>query len=371
MLWKDRILSAVIAVCAVGLLTLGVTRLFPAAPSHAAVEAGIDITEAVTGVRPDRIVASVDGNGAEAELLTYWIGTYANYINDYLGMDVESSWDTEVEDGATLSEMVLEEAQTVLKQQLVLENLCEQYGAALSAEDEKALADQRAAYIERTGGEDAYRAELYKLGISEAGYDRLSRSDFLYAALLKSFSTPGSPLYLSDEDLADRAAQEGWITADHILFSTVDRESGAPLGDEEKAEKREQAEDVLRQLRDSADPLGLFTRLADEYSEDPGHEAYPQGYTFTHGTMVEQFDSAARALGENEYSDLVESDYGYHIILRRPLNVQEAAESVRSDAFDRFFLEQMESAKLDVEPEAERFDVPALYAALRAAQSAG
>ena len=63
-----------------------------------------------------------------------------------------------------------------------------------------------------------------------------------------------------------------------------------------------------------------FLKMMNEVSEDPGKERYPEGYTFTQGTMVQPFDTAARELEEFAISDLVETDYGWHILLRLPLN---------------------------------------------------
>ena len=65
--------------------------------------------------------------------------------------------------------------------------------------------------------------------------------------------------------------------------------------------------------------MELFGRLADEYSEDPGRQTNPDGYIFTPGTMVQEFESATEALKYGEISGIVESDYGYHIILRKDL----------------------------------------------------
>ena len=53
-----------------------------------------------------------------------------------------------------------------------------------------------------------------------------------------------------------------------------------------------------------------IAELADEYSEDPGRESYPTGYTFTTGSMVQEFEDAAYALSEGEVSEVVESSLG-------------------------------------------------------------
>ena len=66
----------------------------------------------------------------------------------------------------------------------------------------------------------------------------------------------------------------------------------------------------------------------NQYSEDTGLEANPDGYVFTSGQMVEPFEEGTRALDYGQISDIVESDYGFHIILR--LDPAEV-ELIRSD----------------------------------------
>ena len=53
-----------------------------------------------------------------------------------------------------------------------------------------------------------------------------------------------------------------------------------------------------------------------EYTEDPGLTSEPGGYYFFRGEMVDSFEDAAFALAEGEMSGVVESSYGYHILLR-------------------------------------------------------
>ncbi len=64
----------------------------------------------------------------------------------------------------------------------------------------------------------------------------------------------------------------------------------------------------------------LFDQLMTDYGMDPGVEQNPDGYTFGEGEMVEPFYEGAKALEPGQLSALIPTDYGYHIILRLPLN---------------------------------------------------
>lgn len=61
----------------------------------------------------------------------------------------------------------------------------------------------------------------------------------------------------------------------HILLLTQDPETGEPLDEAAAAEKKAQAEDLLRQLRESSDPAALFDQLMNDYSEDTGLATNP------------------------------------------------------------------------------------------------
>ncbi len=82
-------------------------------------------------------------------------------------------------------------------------------------------------------------------------------------------------------------------------------------------EKKAKAEEILDRAKNGDD----FAKLADEFSEDPGNkdaEGKPQGGIYkdvTKGKMVPAFEQAALALEPGQIApELVETDYGYHII---------------------------------------------------------
>ena len=152
------------------------------------------------------------------------------------------------------------------------------------------------------------------------------------------------------------------ITAKHILFTTLDQQTYQPLSDEKKAEVKKKAQETLDKIKNGED----FDKLMNELSEDPGLKQYPNGYTFGKGEMVEGFENAAFALKENEVSDLVETDYGIHIIKRVPLtmsdsNIQSAKSELQNALFEDEILTWAKSVKILTNDAAINASKPASY----------
>ncbi|MCA1586842.1 MAG: SurA N-terminal domain-containing protein, partial [Acidobacteria bacterium] len=95
----------------------------------------------------------------------------------------------------------------------------------------------------------------------------------------------------------------GQVRASHILFQTEGKDEAAV---------RKLAEDVLAKAKA---PGADFAALAKEYSEDEASKANGGDLDyFGRGRMVPAFEQAAFAMKPGEISDLVKSDFGFHII---------------------------------------------------------
>ena len=237
---KKRILSFLGAAALTAALTFAVVSLSPSNGfTSGSMQEGMSYE--VCGVSPDAIVASLDGNGASADLITYWIGYNASYLNSYMQYYGGGAldWDYVMSDGTAMPDYIKQDVLATVKQELLIENLAKKYGVTLTDEQRAAIESEEQSFIEQYGSEEAFEEELAKLGLRRETYERITSANYLYQNLYKLYLTEGSALYASNEDLAAYAAAQGYITADHILLTTVDTATGEALSDETVAEKRE------------------------------------------------------------------------------------------------------------------------------------
>jgi peptidyl-prolyl cis-trans isomerase D len=156
------------------------------------------------------------------------------------------------------------------------------------------------------------------------------------------------------------------VHVEHILFMTV----GKP--DAEVEEIRKKAEDVLKQVKKG----GSFEDLAKKNSEDPGtkDKGGDLGWIIQ-GQTVPEFEKTAFSLPKGAVSDLVKTQYGFHIIkvldketahtksfeevkdsLRAPLLLSKA-DKLASDTADKLSAAVRKSTKTPLDDLAKQFQL--------------
>lgn len=133
----------------------------------------------------------------------------------------------------------------------------------------------------------------------------------------------------SAEELDQFLADQGVFSVKHILIKTTD-DSNQALAEDVVAAKKTQADDLLSQLQAAEDMPAKFDELMNEFSEDGRDETgalyAPDGYTFSNDdSLVGGFREAALELEEGQLSGIVETAYGYHIMLRLPVSEEDRA----------------------------------------------
>ena len=237
--------------------------------------------------------------------------------------------------------------------------------------------------VQELGGQETMEHYFWASMMTPDQFRSMYEGVSLDEQLQELYYGEGSEGYPTDAEVLSYAQDElGVYRAKHILLLTKDMEQTvtnedgttgyAPLDDATVAEKKALADDLLAQLRAAEDPVALFDELMNEHSEDSGLAANPDGYTTTKGQMVPEFENTALALKDGEISDVVESTYGYHIILRLPLDpadyrgqmVADKMEILSQQWLDEYGVVPTEAFE-QIDPIAFRTQVTALQAAVQ------
>ena len=220
-----------------------------------------------------------------------------------------------VSDGITYAEALLDSAVEYALHYLALEYGAMVLGVTLNEEELEMLNANYEDLVEMYGGEEPLCELIWR---NSGIYDlelflHLLYLNYLPLSILYSMFGQDGEL-VSDEDVSEFAADEGYLMAKHILRMKTEDNDEAP---------RVEIEDVLLRLNnyDGDDLEGFFDELMFEYSEDSGGlSMFPDGYLFQLGDMQESFCEAAAALEIGAYSGIVETENSYDIILRLPLD---------------------------------------------------
>lgn len=283
---------------------------------------------------PDEVVGSVDGRDITWDEYFYWlhdVGAQAESTIQMMllyGQSLDWSDKLSSDSEETLAEYVLTLAGESARQLGVVEAVAEENGVTLTPENEAELAAELQEVIASVCGEgateedlDAYLQENY---ISRSMYDRIGRANYLFQnTFIELYGLSGEKV--SEADALAYLEENGYLGAAHILFMTIDPNTYEPLDEATIAQKLQQAEAVsaeLRAIEDVEARAARFAELKEQYCEDSGKAAYPDGYLFTPGTMVDEFEDGTKALAEYEVSEPILSAWGYHVIMRLPLSAE-------------------------------------------------
>lgn len=243
-----------------------------------------------TGFDKDEIFRIETSTCTLPELMVY-LTTIQNRYESVYGTEI---WNTNA-DGVTLEENVKNIALAQIAQIKTMNLMAGRYEVSL---DDEELA--RAENAAKTYYETLSSREIEMMGVSEKLieelYTELALAEKMYQYTIKDINP----------EISDDEART--ITVQHILIKTYALDgTGKKIEYTEKAKEDayEEACEVLKLAREEED----FDELIRKYSEDD-----KSTYSFGKGEMDPAFEEAAFNLGTGEISDIVETEFGYHII---------------------------------------------------------
>lgn len=299
------------------------------------------------------VIASYEGQSLNSAMYALHLAIEKRAIEEYYyyasGMDISSTpafWDEiyDEKNGLTWADYVEAEFCNML----IAMQFCKEHGLNVTDESVSAEIDSLIeSYIETAGSKDLLNLELAEYG---ADYDMLVEylNYYQYINVMRDYLSTDGTLAVSDDEVIDYLSD--YYNYDYIFFNTLDENNKAivfeditteqaeeyfhsnyvtvkhilyltnDLDDDKKQEKKEKAEANLAAIQAGT---AAFSDFEDD-NEDSNIE-----YTFTYGTMVSQFEEAAYDMEVGE-TRVVETAYGYHLMLKEELD-SEKFEEIESD----------------------------------------
>jgi len=209
----------------------------------------------------------------------------------------------------------LAEARTALRKQAV-ENLINQSLLLGEAEKQGIQPEQQAVdarYAEVSGrfsSPEEFQSAMASMGLSKEAFRDEIKQDLKIESLLegqlkevKKVTEEDVSAFYRDHPDSFRSGEQ--VRASHILIRVE-----ATAAEEDRSQKRLELAGLKGQIDEGAD----FGSLASEHSDCPSKARGGDLGYFERGKMVKPFEDAAFEMKVGDVSDIVETQFGYHLI---------------------------------------------------------
>jgi parvulin-like peptidyl-prolyl isomerase len=362
---NNRLMKIAILALIVGLAGLGLN----------AIKRGSTHSTAAVEIRPaaeTSIVATVEGRQITAKVYRMYL---KNGVEGLGLSDKTAEGRSKIE---LLKEGIIEE----LIDRAIVEIEAERRGLSVP---QTAFEQEYKKRVAQMGGDELYGAYLSEHALSDEEFRQIMRGE-LYGPLLQqeltrdvTVSAEEARRFYDKEKanptLAAMFVEPERVRASHILIGArrsqiegqfrsegiSDKARLDRLVHDEIDRRRERARSVLARARAGQD----FAELARQHSDDPGTRMRGGDLgLFTRNAHTAKFDEAAFALKPGKTSDIVETEYGFHIIKvaehtpERTKSFEQARPSVeqhllarkRAERLTRWLEGQRKKARVSVEP---------------------
>lgn len=247
---------------------------------------------------------------------------------------------------------ITEEGMTVIKSQMLedmisIEIIKEHYNGKESEILPETIEEDTNKFIEEAKKMDGVKEFLEEKGITDDILKEFFRNQYYTLAYFEEIES-GMTTLEEDSKAYYESNKESFkideVTASHILV-----------------EKEDLAKEILQKLKAGE----KFEDLAAQYGTDATKDTGGNLGTFGKGRMIKEFEDAAFALQPGEISDVVKTQFGYHIIMVSDKNqgyrtYDDVKESIKSTLVGEEAQKQIEAikAKSNVEYLTEEYPAP-------------
>ena len=267
-------------------------KLEPGTPTYVFAK---ELTAVVPSVDPDsnKVIISTDEfDITTGEVMEALVKNFGPRVSDLKKMD------------AARVKQIVEGNATKIGEQKLLLSAADEKGISASEEIVDSLLQDQFAHV---GGEEVFMKYINNNGMSIDVVKEDIANGYIIEKYLDIVISEEVPV--DEEELQSRyrrlIQKDQTASVRHILMMTKGKT------DAEKKEVYKKIKKILSRAKNGED----FAQLANTYSEDPGSKGKGGLYEdFERGAMVKAFENAAFSVPIGEVSDIVETEYGYHIL---------------------------------------------------------
>ena len=283
-----------------------------------------------------KTVATIDGTDIPLGIVSLYARqqqeqTTAMYLS-FMG-SADNIWDTSDDSGETYGEQAVDSSLKAVELMYLLKEKAADYNVEITDDEETAIADAASQIMSDNSDET-----IKELGVTEDQVKTLLELRTIQQKTHDSIVAEGN-ITVSD----DEANQSSFT---YVSIST----SGDDITDDEKAEKKEQAQEILDKMKEdpTADMSEVAKEVDDSYSAVQGNftvkESDDEDEDEDSSAYPEEVLTVLRGLTEGEVaSDIIETDTGYYVVrLDKVLDEDATAskrESLKSSKEEDYYTE--------------------------------
>ena len=266
------------------------------------------------GIVPSRRTLTINGkeekfpyvmevNGQQVSLDEYLF--YFTQLRQSLDYGDITLWENE-----QYAALLLERTERFILQGYAVDDIAAEYGVTMTEEEKQLAIDELQELVDYYGSAEEFIRAMQGANATDVVYVEFLNRMYLYDKLQDTlYGADGA--FAEDFNTVLERATTDFVHVKHILI---------PYG-ESPAEALALAEEIQQRAVSGED----FDDLRAQYDADAAGQP-PYGYYFTYGYMVPEFEEMAYSLEVGEISTPVETQFGYHVIIRLPLEEADVRE---------------------------------------------
>ena len=232
----------------------------------------------------------------------------------------------------------------------VIFKLAEDNNISLNDEELKEIETEKQDYIEKLGGIKEFKKFLNDNRTTEEAYDKVAKLDKLYKKIYNELYAEGKKYDLSDTEKEEvkNSYELEYKKARQIFLLTVDPTTKEELSSSVVEQKKLLAYSIREQLDESSD----FNAYIKKYSDDAIGVDPPYDMYFKDGQVLEEIENTVNKLEVGQISDVIKSEYGYHIIIRDKLDdgyLEKLYDSKRENNFLTAIYDEIKDSKIIIQ----------------------